>query len=288
VIRPPFRPGRWGWAKAIQADKLLWGFKGIQHLSPKEDRLRKYNCLTASLLASQSYLDDLQNDEVDYIIHDADYDREWRDHVKWAIHRGDRCPHGSREERHAYGAAFRKTIKDESEKRNWAYVRVDYEWIKELVLGMTEQDVEGIEIFLKKHPVEEVWQASTGRWVDLTDVVVFCPECDEPIEDIEQDYPAELGSHRYGGQLSLSGFVACALCAEHPELGEHMACLFNHRGEPRKRFRCPSCSHTGALDAIEGSFLVRYGRPPDWPPGAPYPPRRGFLGEPMDVPPWQD
>ena len=288
MIRPPFRPGRWGWAKAIMADKLLWGFKGIQRLSPQEDRLRKHNCLTASLLASQAYLDDLQSQEVDDIVSDSDYDREWRNHVKWAIHRGDRCPHGSREERHAFGAAFRKMIKDDSKKRDWAYERVDYEWIKDQILNMTEQDVEGIEYFLEKHPVDEVWQASTNRWLDLDDVKAFCPDCDEPVDAVMDGFPDGLESHQYYGRLSRGGSTACALCTEHSELGEHMACLFDYRGKPRRRFRCPSCSYTDALDSIEGSFLVRYGRPSDWPPGAPYPPRRGFLGEPMDVPPWQD
>lgn len=277
-----YRLDRLGWAHAIASDKNIWGFQGISRLDAKDRRYREYNSLTASLLSSQSYIDNLQYTEIKSIIASGDWNDEWREYVKRRVHVWDQCPNGTKEERHAYGAAFRKLIKNEDKKWEWASERIDWEWLKDQILCMTEQNPEGVACVLKAHPVDEVWQSSNERWIDLSDVTVFCPECAEPMDGCNRNAPEGVEPHPFA--YSNSG---CD-CAYSAELGEHMTCLFNRAGEPRPRFQCPGCGHKAALDSLEDSFTYHYGRPSDWPPGAPYPPRRSFVGEPMDVPPWQD
>jgi len=287
-----YRLDRLGWAKAILHGNT-WSFKGISRINPRKGivhtnpRIKKseHNVLTRSMLACEAFMDAQQNQEIKYIMNSIEHAADWKEFVRDHIHDSYKCPHGTKEQRRAYGTAFRKYIKDEQKKWEWASNLTEWDWVAENIIETTN-DLEGIAHWLKEHPVEEVYQFSHEKWIDISDVLVFCPECDEPMEkrNVLIEMPTGgISKHVYGSEDG----DYCFDCKDHSDLGD-MLCFFDLMGSPRKRCYCPNCGHIAALDSLEGSFIERNHCPPDWPPGAPYPPRRGFLGEPMDVPPWQD
>ena len=265
------RVDQWCWARSIFREAAVWGFKGISN-----PRRGEKNAV-AIVTSDERYMDDLHAQEAKYIAESDDWLEDWLDYVKRELHQEDRCPHGCPEEQSAFKAAFDRMSQDPDKRYAWASERVDWDWIHGSVKNVFESE-EGIYYFLKEHPVDSVWQKYAEQWVDLDDVKGYCPSCDEALtEETAKTIPAS--SHFFDEHCE-EGY-----CRE-----SNSQCLFNHEGSLRKPYECPSCSWSDITEDVDGdeTFVSKHGRPFNWPPGAPYPPRVSFTGLPMDVPPYED
>lgn len=230
------------------------------------------------VLADESFMDDLHRIEAKYVATSSDYQDEWEEYVKRLKHREGCCPHGTEEEREAYERIVASMTNCEDKRLAWASEYVDHDWVRNSVSCFFE-DEESIFYFIKDHTVDSVWQKYHLIWVDLDDVCGYCPSCDEPLSEEERWKPKEGDVHPFdkdcGREVCNSGLSLC---------------LFNANGNPRGVYVCDSCNWSDVTQDIDGdeTFISKNGRPFNWPPGAPYPPRRSFSGYPMDVPPYED
>ena len=258
------------WVWAVMSDNLWWSFEGIDR--PKSDTLLWYSrvhqqprnkirrgeprsYLAATLLQDEDFLNDWAEQEVDYWIKDGCYDDEWEAHVTRVVHKDGLCPNSADpEERKEYEEAFQKLLKDEDDKRQWLNEHI-FEWsdIHETINEACDYDGY-VADFLKKHPVNGVARGygDNYEYFKLEDIVGYTACCGLPVtrEDL---HLSEETDERHSGT-----FV-----------------------------QCPNCCEEECVDDLEG-FVFTHGRPFDWPPGAPYPPRRHFDGTPLEAAPWED
>lgn len=275
---------RWSWAQAILNADLWFGYRNIRGLGMRDMRQRHAteSRLAFMLRYDEAYISHLIELIATDYAEEEDYRDDWEDFVRSQIHGEGCCPHEDEDAQHAYQTAYEKKVNDSFQRRSWAYQRVDVDQVIE-DLRDSLGDAEGIAFFLEQHPVSEVWQAHTSQWVDIEDVWGYCPGCDEPqtVEAFTIVPPVNCAPHPHQ--------VDCRVC----DAGEGLAlCAYDTQGNVRPRFQCPGCLHTGEYtddldDALTETFTERHGRPFAWPPGAPYPPRRGFAGEPLEIPPWE-
>jgi hypothetical protein len=228
------------------------------------------------VLADESFMDSLHRTEAQYVATSDDFKDEWEEYVKRLKHREGCCPHGPEEEREAYERVVTVMTNCEDKRLEWASEYVDHDWVQNSVSHFFE-DEESLFYFVKDHPVDSVWQKYQSVWMDLDDVCGYCPSCDEPLSEEERWKPKEGDAHPFA--------EGCGICDS-----GFSQCLFNANSNPRDVYECNSCSWSDATQDIEGdeTFISKHGRPFNWPPGAPYPPRRSFSGFPMDVPPYED
>lgn len=273
------------WARAIYTEICIWGFKGIANLSPRDmlvildgHRTRKKSLYTQIVLADEAFMDNLHHEEVKYVATSEDYQNEWEEHVKRDKHREGCCPHGTDVEREAYQRVVTSTTNNVDKRYKWAYDHVDTDQMENYVSHFFDGE-EGLFYFVKDYPVDSVWQRYCKIWLDLDAVRGYCPYCGDPITENERWNPEEVDVHPYDKDCRR---IVC---------GDGAAmCLFDVNGKPRDVYECGVCDWADATCDIDGNktFISIYGRPFNWPPGAPYPPRRSFSGSPMDVPPYED
>jgi hypothetical protein len=228
------------------------------------------------VLADESFMAELHSTEAQYVATSSDYKDEWEEYVKRLKHREGCCPHGDEEEREAYQRVVASMTNCADKRLEWASEYVT-DWIRNSVSHFFS-DEEGIFYFVKDHPVDSVWHKYHAKWLNLDDVHGYCPSCDEPL-CVDDLLKVTKGSHVFDKDCRMAG------CGDGASL-----CLFNAQGDSRDVYECNSCNWADATQDIEGdeSFISKHGRPFNWPPGAPYPPRRSFSGFPMDVPPYED
>lgn len=260
------RVDRLTWAYAILNDELWWTYAGVS--DPDYDTLRyrgrqpTRNKLAATLLGSEQYMENLFEAELDYQVKDGVYDDEWEDHCRDVAHREGRCPHASEKEKAQYETFFKDILENENRREEWYRRRMndDWDWLQDHVLN-TASDVYGILHHLKEHPVDgclAVWNNEKFAMYTLDEIVGYCPECNQPateehIRPIAPPYPT------------------------------------NEDGEAQFLYPTLDCKCCGAETPLDDEeFLRTHKRPFEWPPGAPWPPRRGFLGEPMEASPWEE
>ena len=266
------------WARAVQQAKVIWGFAGIQN--PRKPYDRKAMTSTEVVLSDERFIDNLQHEEAKYIVESEDYNDDWSMHVRDKHHTHDACPHGSDEEKETFQARVERELKDQDAKYRWALDRVDWHWVNDSV-SCFFQDADATFYFLKDHPVDAVWHRNSGRWLSLGDVRGYCPSCDEPLDDEDRVQQVE-APHPYNEDCEND---ICRTAGAH--------CVFDEQSVLRPLYTCGNCNWLDVHDKDrpdETPFMERNNikRPFDWPPGAPYPPRRSFSGYPMDVPPYEE
>lgn len=188
-----YRLDRLAWARAVLSDMHWWVYDGIDR--PKPDRRRRsiYSTKTAfvyTVFTDDHYLDARRNEEIAYYIKDNIYYDEWEAYCKDKAHRARYCPHsGDPEEQAAYYANLTTMLKDQG--KYWEFVAERFfDWDS---LTDAEDDYlsteEGVAQFLKEHPVIGVMVGSDDQgweYIDLAEVVFFCPDCDTPNTDADQ------------------------------------------------------------------------------------------------------
>lgn len=273
------------WARAIYGENCTWGFEGIANPSPRDMQYlirdlhrRKKSLHMQIVLADATFMDSLHHDEAKYVATSEAYQNEWEKHVKLNKHREGCCPHGTEEERETYQRVVMSTMNDIDKRYAWALDYVDTAQIQEHVSHLLDGE-ESLFYFVKDHPVDSVWQKCGTRWLNLDEVCGYCPSCDDPLSVEEQWKPKEGDAHPFEKGCNRS------VCGDNAAV-----CLFNVNGNPRDVYECGLCNWSDVTQDIEGdeNFVSKYRRPFNWPPGAPYPPRRSFSGSPMDVPPYED
>jgi len=268
------------WARSVYQDKqnALWGFKGIAR--PSGTTILGFHVKKSAhaqlVLCDERYIDALHYTEAKYIASDDGWLDDWREFVEAHLHGATCCPHENPER---YKARVDWMLNDADARFTWARDRVDHGWICDSVESQFESE-ESIFYFLKDHPVDSVWAKEPRCWINLDAVLGFCPSCDEAL--LEKHLCSDEGGppHPFNKDCS----------AAHCESGASL-CLYNKEGKIRDLFECLSCAWTDVTQDVgeeDETFVSKYGRPFDWPPGAPYPPRRSFSGFPMDVPPYED
>jgi hypothetical protein len=275
------------WARAIILGECIWGFKGIAN--PQERALRymlqdlpkskrRGSLPMQFVLADESFMENLHREEAKYVATCDDYRDEWEEYVKKLKHREGCCPHGPEEERAAYQRVVASMTNCADKRLEWANEFVDSDWIHDSVSRFFE-DEESLFYFVDKYPVDSVWQKYHDKWLSLDEVCGFCPSCNEPLSEESRWKPKDSDAHFFDPNCLLE------VCNS-----GHSLCLFNTRGNPRDLFECSSCSWSDVTQDVEGdeTFVSKHGRPFNWPPGAPYPPRCSFSGVPMNVPPYED
>lgn len=269
---------RRGWVRAVQQATVIWGFQGIQN--PRKPYDRKAMTSIEVVLSDERFTEQLHHEGTKYVAESPDYADDWSEYVHDKHHRAGACPHGSDDEREAFERRVAKTLKDESEKYAWASDRVDWDWVKNSVECFF-QDGESIYYFLKEHPIDSAWHRNGERWVALEDIRGFCPSCDEVLDDEDVvDHVEDPHVHNPDCENAV-----CRTTGAH--------CVFDDNGKLRLMFSCGNCNWFDAVDQDrpdETPYMARNNtkRPFNWPPGAPYPPRRSFSGYPMDVPPYEE
>lgn len=256
-----FRCDLISWAQAVLSDELWFCFAGITR--PDSQLMRHYqrgrgkiyrgdarSKIVATVCADERFMDDLARAEVDHWVEDDCYGDEWEEACKKETH-AVYCPH---EDAELYKEELARRLKDEDAKRMWLEREI-FEWddIREFV-NMMFDSWEGVVRFLKEHPITAIIAVSQHDpseycVVEIEEVVGYCPECNAPAkaEDISLTFETE---------------------------DEHS----------RRELSCWACSSTSFVDDDEKSFAQAFGRPFNWPPGAPWPPRRSIDGTPLDVP----
>jgi hypothetical protein len=268
------------WARAVHQDMSWWGFKGIH--KPSGHVLRHFDASKSVhaqiVLADEHYMETLNYEEAKYIAASVDWAEDWHAYAERRLHRAECCPHGSPEEQQAFADALQRMLTNEDERFTWACEVVDGNWTRDTVEHHF-QDEESIFYFLKEHPVDSVWLKERQEWQSLDNVIGFCPSCNEPLLEINLWNLAGVSRHAFNPECDVDVCV-----------NSHARCLFDERRVPRAVFECAGCLWVDATEDVEGdeTFLSKHGRPFNWPPGAPYPPRRSFSGYPMDVPPHED
>lgn len=258
-----YRCDRLAWARAILSDKHWWCYRGIT--KPETSTIRWHNNkrvpstpknkAAATICDDTSYMEYLAGQEVKYQVEDDVYGDEWEEHVRDATHRDGCCPNSKDpQERKEYKERFKKRLDDADAKHQWLWDRLDWDVLRDWTVQECER-WEFFQEFLGKHPVYGlITTYDEHRFIELEDVVGFCPKCDNP--GTKEDL-----SYSNGGDS-----------------------LYDHLW----MFCCPACREKFVVDECEEDrFIEEHGHPFNWPPGAPYPPRRGFLGEPMEAPPWE-
>ena len=281
-----FRLTSTSWAPVIRDNLYVLDYKGIRRFEPYRSPGQEPT-LGMVLTHDNEYMEHLHELEVNCCMEDEDGQDAWIVNVGWHTHRDGRCPHGTELERETYEHAYKKMLTDEDQRRRYFEERVDWQWLQDTVTAWTEESLTCIAEFLKEHPVEAVYQRRNEEWIDIGDVLAFCPDCGEPIAGLWDDYDVPV-EHTWQQQKGLYSPGPSKLCEGSESLGEYMGCLYDPQGNLRPLFCCPDCGFQFTTDDLDGTFVEHYGRPATWPRDAPYPPRRGFLGEAMDVVPWED
>ena len=268
------------WARAIHLEKVWWGFRGIAKPRSVKDLNQRGGGLAAEqlVLSDEGHMDVLHHQEAKYVAENDDHHADWEEYVRRRHHNHFQCPHGLPEERQAYQEAVDVMLKDEAARYDWASDYVDWQWVRDQVHSYFESE-EATFYFLAQHPVDSVWSRYDEKWLPLDEVLGYCGSCDEPLTedrilpDVNRGQP-----HRFDPECEADACRAMQFC------------LFDHEEKPRRIFQCDLCSWTDTTDDFDGeeSFISKHGRPFNWPPGAPYPPRCSFTGYPMDVPPHED
>jgi hypothetical protein len=285
-MSPEFRLTSTSWARVIKDQLYVLDYKGIKRFEPYRTPSMQPT-LAQILIHDERYMDGLQEAEVDSLMADEESQDDWIAHVDWHVHRKGSCPHGTILQQEAYATAFREMRTDDCDREAFFRDRVDWNDLRAWVTDWATNSVECIASFLREHPVEAVYQQRNEEWIFIEEVLAFCPDCGEPIAELRDEYNAPV-EHLWEEAGALYSPGPCAICDGNESLGENMGCLYDLEGNLRPLFCCPDCSFQFTTDDLDGTFVENYGRPATWPRDAPYPPRRGFLGEPMDVVPWED
>ena len=251
------------WALAIMGETLTWGFVGIRASTAHGNR-RQTKKLHEVLLADESYCNKLVEDEVSCYM-SSDWIDEWQEHCAGDLDK----------------------FKDVNKRYEWAYGYVEFEHISDMV-KMWCDDVDWVKDFLKAHPIESVegngWDRSK---YDFDEVRGFCRECGEP--QVAEDVTTLMSLEEVDSADKPPPHPYAADCQEIGCVEANVGCLYNHDGSAlRLGYRCSYCGDVDPL-VLYGNEDPGNRHPPfNWPPGAPWPPRRGFLGEPMEMPPWEE
>jgi len=272
------------WARVIKDQLYVLDYEGIARFNPLRAKHRQIT-LSQILIHDEAYMDRLCESEVAYLMSDTDYQEDWEEHVEWHVHRKGCCPHEDAED---YEAAYQKMLADDCAREEFFRERVEWQWLRDTVTEWADNDLERIAAFVREHPVTAVWEQRNEEWINIDDVLAFCPDCGEPVSRYEGELSPFVEPHEFQRHHALYSPGPCAICDSHDALGEHMACFYDKDENMRPLLCCPDCSFRFTTDDLDGSFVENFGRPATWPRDAPYPPRRGFLGEPMDVVPWED
>lgn len=272
------------WARAINTGTCTWGFKGIAKPSPRamqslirDLHLHKTSLHVLIVLMDEWFMEGLHHNEVKYVATSDDYRDAWEEHVKQLKHREGCCPHGPEDERKEYERVVTTVTNDADKRYAWAGEYVDTDQMKECVSWLFDGE-ESLFYFVKDHPVDSVWDRHSAEWLNLDDVRGYCPSCYEPLSDEDRAVYETEKAHVFNPDCRECGWNA------------YSRCLYDADGKLRETFECACCNWSDATRDIDGdrSFVSKHGRPFNWPPGAPYPPRRSFSGSPMDVPPYED
>lgn len=267
------------WARAVHSGTLKFEFRGIQrwHDQAQRNPFNKWPAVVRMLISDEQYMDGLRQAEVDYKVKSGEWDEDWETFCRNEVHDHLCCPNGSDEEKAQYERRFEKLFRDPNAKEKWADDGVDFDDLADQVKNDFDAP-ESIMYFLKEYPIESV-AGPFGMWRDIDDVVGFCPDCDEPLtkEHVGRVDTLEKGNdtvqrHRFGS--------ARCDCGDH----QHLNCLFDRSRNFREVFKCCHCGKIDALDSLEGTFEERWQKPFHWPPGAMYPPNRGFAGQHLALP----
>lgn len=213
---------------------------------------------------------------------DSDWDEQWHDACVAAIEKKGPNEEDDKEE---FDALVKERFDDKQEREMWATDYVEWDCVVDNLKTMCE-DIDGIDWFLKDHPVEDVQaNGSEGEVHSLTDVAGYCFECNEP-----QTWKS-LTKHTF--LMEGSSDVApphkfsplCDTCEV--DRGD---CAYDPDGDPRMFYFCNYCGDIGPVQSFPGEVHIhpKNPQPFNWPPGAPWPPRRTFAGTPDEVPPWED
>jgi hypothetical protein len=259
------------WARAVRLGKHLYGFKGLNNdLGNGLGAVYlKLDPVTRQLISNEKYMETLYEAEVGIYMSD-DWAADWREVCE------QQNPRLWKEKKKDYTKRVDDKFNDASARYRWASDRVDFsemvDWVQSMVTDNTS-----FAHFLREHPVDSIYSENLESWMSIDDIVGFCPSCDNILteEDVAPIAVDEDKKHVYASQL-----ISC-FCEG--DLADKMWCNFDHDLRPRVVVDC-GCGFIGAMDDIEGTWTERFGKPIDWPPNAPYPPRRGFAGDPMDVP----
>lgn len=256
------------WARALRFGQHLYGFEGIDRdLGNGHGSVYlKLDSLARQLISSERYMQTLHEGEVAQYMSE-DWDDIWRERCEF------KNPRLWKERKKAWTARVNEDFEDENLRHQWAARYVDFDQLVDFVVEMTSNN-ESLAAFLRDHPVNAVYDSRSNRWVDLTAIVGFCPECESLM------LPDDLVTARSDVQPHVFTREECP--CEH--IVSSMMCNFDHHASPRSMVICPNCDFAAATDNIEETWAERFSIPLEWPPNAPYPPRRGFAGEPLDVP----
>lgn len=271
------RLDRLSMAHAIVEGELYWSFKGIEDFRPSsrnaDYRSRSLNALAQTLLDSSNYMDAQRDSEVEYYLSD-DCDADWREECEHRAHDRHCC---SSEGCEAYKAALEAMFRDQQERSQWAYDRIDFDFdfLRSNIIDNTG-DVFWVAWFLKDHPVEGV-MTREGEYLSLDEVKGYC-QCGEPIDETCFD------KFSHGPDVKAHPMrPGCNDCDVSHVNGA--TCGFEHDGAARLIMECPRCGDMFATDQLEESHLGLFKRPFNWPAEAPYPPRFSFDLRPMEAPP---
>lgn len=263
-----YRCDRLAYARSVLGDEVWWTYDTVEDpdrdtrrwfaRSPHNDRNKPSNKLSATLRGSERYMDDLFNQELEHQVKEDIYRDEWEEHCVDKTHRDGCCPNSADlKERKDYEDTLAKRLADDSAREEWYRTRMndDWQWLAEH-LDEDCQQVEFIEWFLEKHPIDgalRYYNSEEYGKVDLADIVGYCPECNQPAKADEIRPMAAPYETAEDGKAITEPTLVCACCNAETPLNDE-------------------------------EFIKGHNRPFNWPPDAPYPPRRHFDGTPLDVP----
>ncbi len=266
------------WARGVRVgENMRWGYRGISRPTWKDLGLQHYrrhnpksHPLVHSLISCERYTEKLWNAEAAIYL-ESDWDAEWREYCEGVCHSARYCPHENEDD---YKAAVEEMFEDTDARYKWSNEQQEWDWVLENIQNIVDCD-EAVMDFLKDHPVTEVYSNSREEWFELDEVIGYCFECDEPclendIFKLPEEDEAQVACHDFDPN--------CEQCP-YPGNG-HVECLFETEMKRRLLICCHYCAEVFAADNLENNRL----RPFLWPPHVPYPPRRGFAGEFLDVP----
>lgn len=257
------------WACALLYGNNVYSFRGIRKHFPSrmEVAYAGNSWVAAVLMHDDLYMDKLHWEETEMYM-SSDWDDEYALYL----------------DGHEDDARVLSRVE-------WASDRAEWSQLTEYLTSMCE-DVQSLAAFLREHPVDGVYVESDHAWVDLDDVVAYCPNCQTPTDEVLTGWKP--------GEAPPTPHVATDECEVCDAACGSTQCLFDKEGKWRPLAQCPSCREVIVLfsspeEGTYTSFCHAPGQPMPklprkpltWPPGAPYPPRRGFAGEPFDVPPYE-
>ncbi len=264
------------WARAVRLGAHRYAFRGLKPDlgNGMASVYMKMDPVVRQLVSCEKYMDDLRQAEVDQYM-SADWDDEWRSNCEAFL------PRLWKEAKKVYTARVNKLFNNSSARFNWADDRVEFDQMVEYVEEMVSNN-DVFADFLRKHPVVAIYHDAMETWIDIDEILGFCPDCNTVLLRADMQKPAiDVTLHPYA-----PASVECP--CPHPDLPGHMICAYDTASRLRDVVVCRDCDFADAIDSLEQPWEDRYDRPLTWPPCAPYPPRRDFAGGPLDVPPYEE